>query len=142
MSEGTQEQIVMPKHGEICWTEIGVKDLDKCGKFYREVFGWNIKASDANVMEGKYLQFDSGQGFDVGGIYELSKEMEEAGLPPHFVNYINVNDVEATAEKVLELGGQIVVEPQEIPNTGRMCVAQDSTGAMFALITLNEGGTK
>lgn len=136
MSEGTKEQIAMPKHGEFCWTEIAVTDLSKCEKFYKEVFGWKIKESDASLMEDKYLEFDTGQGFNVGGIYKLNQEMREAGLPPHFVNYISVDDVDESTQKVLELGGTIMVEPQDIPNTGRMCIAQDPTGAMFALITL------
>ena len=137
MAEGTQEQMEMPKHGEFCWTEIAVKDLDACRNFYQNVFGWDIKKNQDNVMDGTYLQFDAGDGFDVGGIYELNQEMLDNGLPPHFCNYIAVDDVDAAANQIIELGGSIMVEPQDIPKTGRMCIAQDPTGAMFALITLN-----
>ena len=137
MAEGTEQQMEMPKNGEICWTEIAVTDLDACKSFYENVFGWQIEESKTEVSEFEYYEYDTGEGYKSGGIYELTDEMKENNLPPHFVNYIAVDDLDASAEKVKELGGTIMVEPQEIPNTGRMCVAQDPTGAMFALLTLN-----
>jgi predicted enzyme related to lactoylglutathione lyase len=56
--------------------------------------------------------------------------------PPHFMNYIAVDDVNTSMERIKELGGNVMGEAIDIPKTGRMCVVQDPTGATFALITL------
>ena len=45
----------MPKHGEICWTEIATTDLEKADSFYSELFGWNIKSD--NNPEFEYRHF-------------------------------------------------------------------------------------
>ena len=136
MAEASQKKLEMPKHGEFCWTEIGVNELDKCEDFYKKVFGWQTKDSENSTLEGRYIEFDTGDGFTTGGIYALTKEMKESGLPPHIINYISVQNIEASSEKIKELGGTIMVEVQEIPDTGKMLFAQDTTGAMFALIEL------
>ncbi|MEO8071863.1 MAG: VOC family protein [Acidobacteriota bacterium] len=52
------------------------------------------------------------------------------------MSYIAVDDVDAAAEKVTELGGSVRVPPTDILNTGRFCVINDPTGAVFSLITL------
>ncbi len=127
----------MPKHGEICWTEIATTDLEKADTFYSELFGWNIKSD--NNPEFEYRHFSDGRGHDVGGMYQMNPEMFGGhAVPPHFMTYISVDDVDKTAKQVTDLGGRIVREPMDIPNTGRMAVLTDPAGATFAIITLTE----
>ena len=78
-------------------------------------------------------------------MYEPSAEMSEGAIsPPHFMNYIAVDDVDEAASKAFEIGGKIVVPPMNIPNVGRFCVVEDPSGAKFSMITLagNNGGEK
>lgn len=140
MSENaTVEQMQMPKHGEFCWTEIVTKNTDDSAKFYSEIFSWEIKQSTATGEKVKYLEFGLPGNYPAGGIFELTEEMCGEGKqipPPHFMNYIAVDDVDATASQAFDLGGKIVVPPTDIPNVGRFCQIQDPTGATLSIITL------
>jgi predicted enzyme related to lactoylglutathione lyase len=137
MSEATQEQMQKPKHGTFCWTEIATSNLEESVKFYRELFGWKITKSQNDDIKMDYREFDTGLGHPSGGMYEMTTEMFGNEIPPpHFINYVSVDDVDESAKRVTELGGKILVEPHDIPKTGRMIVVQDPTGATLALITL------
>ncbi len=51
------------------------------------------------------------------------------------MGYLGVADADAAAKRVTELGGTMIVPPQEIPEVGRFGVATDPQGARFALHT-------
>lgn len=127
MSEGTKEQMEMPKHGAFCWTEIATNDIESAATFYNKLFGWKISKSDNDEIPMDYREYDTGLGHSSGGIYQMSPEMfgGEDVPPPHFMNYISVDDVDASMERVKELGGTVIGEAVDIPKTGRMAVVQD-----------------
>ena len=64
---------------------------------------------------------------------ELPEEVREAGAPPHWMAYVEVEDVRATATKVKEAGGSVLHEPTDIPGAGSFAVLSDPQGALFAL---------
>ena len=66
----------------------------------------------------------------LGGMMTMPKD---APYPPHWLHYVEAADVDASAKRVKELGGQIHMQPMDIPNIGRFAVATDPTGAAFAL---------
>jgi uncharacterized protein len=135
------EQMSMPAHGEFCWTEIATTDLEACRAFYTKVFGWNFHESENSEIDMKYLEFGGGDGHRFGGMYELKPEMSGGTIsPPHFMNYIAVDDVDEAASKAFELNGKIVVPPMDIPQVGRFCVVEDPTGAKFSMIKLQMPG--
>lgn len=137
MSENaaTMEQTtMMPKHGQICWTEIATKNLDACKTFYAELFGWNLKRSEAVGTEMEYIEFGDGGDCPAGGMYQMGEEYGDA--PSHWMSYVAVDDVDESAKKVTELGGKVCVPPTDIPNVGRFSVITDPTGATFSLITM------
>lgn len=138
MSEGTKEQMALPKHGEIIWTEVATNNLEECRKFYSEIFGWKISKSANDAVGMDYYEADTGKGNPSAGMYEMKDEFFGGEAPPpHIMNYIAVDDVDASAAKAKELGATILSEPADIPGTGRMCMLQDPTGAAFSLIKLN-----
>ena len=57
-------------------------------------------------------------------------------MPPHWMPFFAVADTDATVAKVKELGGQVGVEPFDIPQVGRMAVVMDPQGAAFTVIQL------
>lgn len=138
MSENAAaEQMAMPKHGEFCWTEIATNNLERCKTFYSEIFGWKIEKSQDSENQMEYLEFSPQAGINCGGMYEINEDMGEGkSPPPHFMNYIAVDDVDASASKAFDLGGTIVHPPTDIPNVGRFCVVKDPTGATFSILTL------
>ncbi len=136
MSEqGTAEHMEMPKHGEICWNELATNDPDVCKSFYTELFGWKYKESDSTEMQYTEMTHDGGKPF--GGMYKTTPEME--GVPPHWMSYVAVDDIDASLTKAIELGGNVIVPATDIPDTGRFGVITDPTGAAIAMITLSFG---
>lgn len=134
MSEqAATEQMAMPKHGEFCWNELATTNYESCKTFYTELFGWQIKENEPVAgMTYNEISIDGKKQF--GGMYQMGKEFGDA--PSHWIAYVAVDDVDASAAKVTELGGSVCVPPTDIPNTGRFCVVNDPSGATFSLITL------
>ncbi len=136
MSEATAPEMEMPKHGDFCWTEIAINDLAACKSFYQNVFGWEMPASKVDVgME--YQEFNLPDSYPMGGMYQISHEICGEELPPpHFLNYISVDNVDETTSKAFDLGAKIIKPGMDVPNVGRMSIIQDPSGGMIAFITL------
>ena len=60
---------------------------------------------------------------------------EAAGMPPSWMGYIGVDDVDAYTEKVKAAGGKIYRAADDIPGIGRFAVAADPHGAIFTLFS-------
>ncbi len=118
------------KQGEFCWWELGTRDIAAAVKFYTELMDWGTVVHDMGE-HGKYYIFQL-EGRDMGGGYQMSGPQFE-GVPPHWMPYIWVDDVDATAARAVELGGKIVAPPMEAPDVGRMAFLQDLQGAHFAI---------
>ena len=54
------------------------------------------------------------------------------GMPNHWSVYFGVEDADATAKKVTDLGGSVVMPPEDTPY-GRLGTLLDPTGAMFKI---------
>ena len=136
MSEqGTAETMKMPKHGEICWNELSTTDPNACKSFYSDLFGWEYKESDSAGMQYTEMTLEGGKQF--GGMYKTPPEM--ANVPPNWMTYVSVDDIDASLAKASDLGGNIIVPATDIPGTGRFGVITDPTGAAIAMITLSFG---
>ena len=72
----------------------------------------------------------------VGGAMPMPEQVP-AEVPDHWMVYFAVADINASAAKVKELGGQTMMEPFAVPDVGTMVVASDPQGAIFSLIQLN-----
>lgn len=132
-----------PKHGEFCWTEIASSDAAKCMEFYKNVFGWAFQDSSASTDGFAYHEYTAGSDNPAGGLYELKEGMFGEGVPippPHFMTYVAVDDVDENARLAGELGGTVVRQPDDIPNTGRFAILMDPTGAMFCTFKMADGG--
>ena len=56
-----------------------------------------------------------------------------AEVPPHWVSYVSVDDVDAAAQRVVEAGGKTLMDAFDAPGVGRMQPAADPEGAVFFL---------
>lgn len=117
-----------PKQGEPVWLEINTPDAEKAKAFYGGLFGWTFSGSD---MGGFTYTMIHHQGKGIGGIMPMVGDAWK-GVPPHWMNYIAVDDVDASAKKAEELGGKICVPPTDLP-VGRFAVITDPAGAAFSL---------
>lgn len=131
----------MPKHGDFCWTEIAVDDLQKCKNFYSNVFGWTFNRGTASDETMEYPEFTiAGCDYPQGGMYLISQEVVGEGEqlpPPHLLNYIHVDDVDATTSRSFDLGATVIKSPTDIPNVGRFSIIKDPSGAVVSFLTLS-----
>ena len=120
-----------PKAGSFCWLELATANRSAAAKFYSNLFGWTAEDLPMGPeMTYTMLRLD---GKDVGGAYQLMKEQVDAHVPPHWMLYIKVESVDASAAKAVKLGAKQIVEPSDIPNVGRFAVLQDPTGATISV---------
>lgn len=122
---------VAGEEGTMCWCELSTSDTAGARKFYCELIGWTTKPSGNPEME--YIEWQN-NGSEIGGMMPLQPGME--GVPPHWLIYFMVANVDASAARAEQLGGKICVPPMDIPNVGRFSVIFDPTGAAFAIFTL------
>ena len=106
--------------------EIPAADQATAGKFYQSLFGWKINP----MPEMNYTTWES-EGGEVGGFPEVSED-NPAG---QVMVYIHSDDIEADLKKVEQLGGKVLQEKAEIPQTGWFGIFQDPTGNVLALYT-------
>lgn len=137
-TEQTKTHEALP-HGTICWAELASKDLEAAKAFYIELFGWQLKGGDvtnadcADAASMNYTEIVAG-GKPVGGMYQITEQM--GGMPSNWSTYVSVDDVDASAKRVEELGGSIVMPPMDIPQVGRFCTIKDPSGGIIQMITL------
>ncbi len=122
------------KKGDFCWTELGSPNLSASKKFYHEIFQWDF--TDHSTAHGNYMMFRVGEN-DVGGAYEVTKEMKSQGVPNVWGSYVLVDDVVKVAEKAKQLGANVVREPMEVMEAGKMAVFVDPTGAVISVWQTN-----
>ncbi len=70
----------------------------------------------------------------------LQMTPEWGEMPSHWMSYVAVPDVDATARRITALGGKVCVPPTDI-SVGRFAVVNDPTGATFSIITLKPAAT-
>jgi uncharacterized protein len=114
------------------WCELNTRGVDKAIEFYTEVFGWGVKPSEGGDDSPPYNEWQL-EGQSIGGAMDINEWNLPAEVPPHWLAYFIVTDIDASAKKISDLGGQVRMGPQEYPG-GRLVVAVDSDGAVFGLM--------
>jgi uncharacterized protein len=114
--------------GHFFWNELHTTDAKKALAFYEKIVGFSHRAMDMGP-NGTYHIISRG-GVDRGGVTEHLP----AGVPPHWLPYVFVDDPDATIARAKKLGGTIEMEHIDIPGVGRFGVLRDPTGASFAVM--------
>jgi uncharacterized protein len=111
--------------GSFTWSELATSDLAKSKAFYSAVFDWGWGGAD----EYAEAQVD---GRTVAGVMPRPPAMP-AEVPDHWLVYFGTAAVDEDTKKAVTLGGTQLVEPTDIPSTGRFSVLLDPQGAAFGL---------
>jgi hypothetical protein len=117
--------------GTFCWVELGATDQSAAKKFYTDLFGWG--ANDMPMGPDSFYTMLQLRGKDVGALYQLTQEQVAQGIPPHWALYVAVESADETAKAIAGAGGKVMMEPFDVFDVGRMAIAQDPTGATFAI---------
>ncbi len=112
--------------GTPCWVDLSVPDLTTAKAFYGAVFGWSFFDSGAEFGHYHICQVDDRAAAAIG-------PLQTEGQPTAWTVYLASDDVDGTAKLIGDNGGAVLVEPMDIPGSGRMCIAQDPQGAVFGV---------
>jgi predicted enzyme related to lactoylglutathione lyase len=118
--------------GRFDWHELMTTDTEAAKQFYTTVIGWGTQ--DYPGSNPPYTMWTAG-GTPVGGLMHLPDEAAQQGSPPHWLTYIESQDVDETYAHATQLGARTYVPPTDIPGIGRFTVLADPQGATFAVFT-------
>ena len=113
------------KPGSLVWNELATSDLARAKAFYTEAFGWGW-GGDAEYAEAQV------GGRTIAGVMPRGEQVP-ADVPDNWLVYFGTAAVDEDAAKARGLGATVVVEPTDIPGTGRFSVLIDPQGAAFGL---------
>src|SRR5256714_12402946 len=115
--------------GSFCWIELATTDGPGAKKFYSELFGW--KGQDSPIGPDMVYTMLKLNDKDVGALYQKGEMMKQ--VPTHWASYISVTSADETAAKAKSLGANVIQEPFDVMEHGRMAVIADPTGAHFCI---------
>ncbi len=117
--------------GKFAWFEHVSSDARKAQAFFGEVFGWTVEPFPMGTSAYEMI---SAGGTAIGGYPPLADDR-----PPHWISYVSVEDVDATAKAVAANGGRVVAPPADVPGVGRMARVADPQGAGLCVFRSSQG---
>ena len=121
------------KTGLVGWHELNTTDHDAAWKFYSELFGWRHTSALDLGEWGTYFMFrhaDDPEEASLGGMFDSAKQL---GMPPSWLYYVNVEEMDGTLARIKERGGEVCHGPMEVPGGGRTAQCKDPQGVVFAI---------
>lgn len=116
-----------PRPGSVTWQDLTVPDAEGLRDFYSAVTGWEPEPLSMGAYSDYVMNAD-GQG--IAGICHARGANAE--IPPVWLIYITVEDLDHSLAECQRLGGSVLTPPCSYGG-GRYCVIQDPAGAVCAL---------
>lgn len=119
--------------GGVVHFEIPADDRERARKFYQEALDWRIEpvpGMNYSMVITADMD-DNGQPVAAGAIN--GGMMAREGQITHPVITVDVPDINATLERVEQLGGSVVMPKNEIPGKGFTAYFKDSEGNVMGL---------
>ena len=113
-------------NGTPCWVDYGAADIDAAKAFYTTVLGWGYTGGEPEF--GGYLTatVDGEQAAGMG-------PQQDPNDPPRWTTYFAADDAAATAARITEAGGTVLMGPMQVGPMGTMVIALDPQGNPFGL---------
>lgn len=115
--------------GEFVWNELATPNVQKAKDFYSKMFGWEF--TDKKVDDMTYTMIKKGNK-EFGGIWAIPENMQNQ-IPPHWLAYVLVDDVQKAVEKATQNGATVIKPVQKVGDMGQFAVIKDPVGAHIAL---------
>ncbi|MFC5745470.1 VOC family protein [Actinomadura rugatobispora] len=113
--------------GTPCWVDLGTPGIESSKAFYGGLFGWHARPSDDPAAGGYTIMTLGGE--DPRPVAALMPQTVE-GQPVAWCTYVSVTDLDATVDAVRGAGGQVLMEPMDVLDQGRMAIFADAVGAV------------
>ncbi|MEM8963957.1 MAG: VOC family protein [Acidobacteriota bacterium] len=122
-----------PMPGSISWFDLTVPKADEVRDFYAEVVGWQARGVDMKDGEASYEDYMMVAPNGAGAAGICWARGGNADLPPQWLVYITVEDLDTALESCRARGGDIITGPKDLGAHGRYAVIRDPAGAVSAL---------
>ncbi|MFF0200464.1 VOC family protein [Streptomyces sp. NPDC005017] len=113
--------------GTPCWVDAMFTDLEEAKSFYGDVLGWTF--GEPSSEYGNYTQAYA----DGKAVAAVVPPMPGQEGVSQWCLYIASPDAAATATKVRDNGGEVLMEPMQVGDFGTMCLARDPSGVVFGV---------
>jgi uncharacterized protein len=104
--------------GNFVWNELYTPNVEAAKAFYGATVGWTFEGMPMPHQDRTYWLTKAG-GKPVAGILDMREIVPDTD-PPHWLNYLEVGDVDQTAVEVQSHGGRIVRPPFDVPTSGAL----------------------
>ena len=120
-------------HGIFVWNELYTRDVEAAKAFYAATVGWTFEGMPMPDRDRTYW-IAKAEGKPVAGILDMRGIVPD-GDPPHWLSYLEVDDIDWCIAEIERNGGRIVRQPFDVPDFGRIAIGADATGAFMAWVT-------
>ena len=110
--------------GTFSWAELATSDAGAAKQFYASVFGWEYE--DNPIGDGQVYSMALRDGKHVAAVFDSDQ-------PPHWNCYVTVTSVDEATARAKEQGANVLAEPFDVMDVGRMAVIADPAGAALCL---------
>jgi uncharacterized protein len=122
------------QHGVPCWVDTWQPDLEAAVAYYTGLFGWDAEETSPPGAERRHFMM-SMRGRRVTGI---GSPPPVPGHTPVWGTYVWVDDLDETVARARDAGGQVVLEPFDALDGGRLAVFADPSGGVIAAWQVGE----
>jgi len=112
-----------PAGHDFCWESLSTTDVEKAKAFYGAVVGWKIDAAPSSGMPL----------FSAGAKQVADIQPAQPGGHSAWLSHVLVEKLEPARDRVVKLGGKVVVPVIDIEKVGRMTIVADPMGAVLSL---------
>jgi predicted enzyme related to lactoylglutathione lyase len=119
-----------PEVGTIGWTDLTISNAEEIRNFYSRVVGWKPQPLSMGQYDD-YVMNTPETETSIAGVCHARGG--NAGLPPQWLIYITVANIDESIVTCKSMGGKILAEAKNYSDMGRYCVIQDPAGAVCAL---------
>lgn len=116
------------KPGNFCWNELSTPDVKSAKDFYGKLLGWEF--TDHDMGEMTYTMIKN-QDNEFGGMWQIPSDQKDQ-IPPHWMAYILVENIETTLKTAQQLGATIKMPVTQVGEMGLFSIVVDPTGAHIA----------
>ena len=113
--------------GSLVWTDARLTDPEAGRRFYGAVFGYTFQPTPGGPDDYATFLVDGDIAGGLGGMMG-----SPPGVPPHWLPYFSVADVDTAVAAAEHGGGAVITRPEDTP-FGRISVLIDPFAATFAL---------
>ena len=114
------------------WADLATPDVEASKKFYTQLLDLDFVEMPMGEM-GVYVMLNKG-GKNVCAMFQMDDSMKaQTGGHPFWQSYFTVDDADTSTAKAKDLGGNVIMGPFDVFDSGRMSMLQDPTGAVFSV---------